>query len=109
MAGLTAACELTSGPNAGKDFVLAVGGAERRFRLPATEQEIFIQLPTDGQQHELTIDVPAPTTPAAGPEPTANAGRSPACRAPTTPPLDAKTRSGARMPMRARLAARLAR
>lgn len=52
------------GPNAGKDFVLAVGGEERRFRLPATEQEIFIQLPTDGQQHELTIDVPAPTTPA---------------------------------------------
>lgn len=51
------------GPNAGKDFVLAVGGAARSFRLPATEQEIFIELPTDGQQHELTIDVPAPTTP----------------------------------------------
>jgi hypothetical protein len=51
------------GPNVGKDFVLAVGGASRSFRLPASEQEIYLQLPTDGQQRELTIDIPAPTTP----------------------------------------------
>ncbi|MNG39441.1 hypothetical protein D3C84_1275260 [compost metagenome] len=31
--------------------------------MPASEQEVFLQLPTDGKQHELTIEVPAPTTP----------------------------------------------
>lgn len=51
------------GPNVGKDFVLSVGGEARSFRMPASEQEVFLQLPTDGKQHELTIEVPAPTTP----------------------------------------------
>lgn len=51
------------GPNVGKDFVLAVGGESRSFRLPASEQEVYLQLPTDGSQRELTIDIPAPTTP----------------------------------------------
>ena len=51
------------GPNAGKDFVLSVGGETRSFRLPANEQEIYLALPTDGQQHELDIEIPAPTTP----------------------------------------------
>jgi phosphoglycerol transferase len=51
------------GPNVGKDFVLAVGGASRTFRLPASEQEVYLQLPTDGRQRELSIDIPAPTTP----------------------------------------------
>ena len=51
------------GPNVGQDFILTVGGIERRFRLPASEQEIYLQLPTDGQQQELSIEVPQPTTP----------------------------------------------
>lgn len=53
------------GPNAGKDFILNVGGQSRNFRLPASEQEIYLQLTTDGRQHELTIDIPAPTIPPA--------------------------------------------
>ena len=51
----------------------------------------------------------APATPAAGPEPTAKTGRSPAPAAPTTPPLEATTSSGASTPIPRSPAASVAR
>lgn len=51
------------GPNAGQDFVLHAGAASARFKLPASTQEVFLKLETDGMQHELRIEVPQPTAP----------------------------------------------
>jgi phosphoglycerol transferase len=54
------------GPNAGLPFTLHAGddkGEGATFRLPANPQEVFLRLETDGQQRELRIRVPRPTTP----------------------------------------------
>lgn len=51
------------GPNVGQPFVLRVGDASTSFKLPATPQELSLRLQTDGDQHELRISVPRPTTP----------------------------------------------
>lgn len=51
------------GPNAQQDYVLRVGGQERRFRIGAAPSEIFVQADTDGLQDSLTIDIPEPTAP----------------------------------------------
>jgi len=51
------------GPNAGLPFTLQAGGASTSFRLPSNPQEVFLRLETDGQQRELRIAVPRPTTP----------------------------------------------
>lgn len=51
------------GPNAGLDFVLRAGPASTTFKLPPTTQELFLKLDTDGQQRELLIEVPRPTSP----------------------------------------------
>jgi phosphoglycerol transferase len=53
------------GPNVGLPFQASAGGASVAFKLPASSQELFLQLDTDGAQHELTITVPQPTTPEA--------------------------------------------
>lgn len=51
------------GPNAGQPFVMRVGGASERFKLPATTQELFLHFDTDGAQRELSIEIPQPTSP----------------------------------------------
>jgi len=51
------------GPNVGLPFTLSAGSASTSFRLPSNPQEVFLKLETDGQQRELRIRVPRPTTP----------------------------------------------
>ena len=51
------------GPNAELDYVLRVGGQERRFRIGRAEAEVFLRFDTDGMQESVTIDVPKPISP----------------------------------------------
>lgn len=52
------------GPNAGLPFRLRAGDQEVEFRLGQLEQDIGLQIETDGRQRSLTIEVPRPTSPA---------------------------------------------
>lgn len=54
------------GPNVGQDFVLAVDGVERRFKLLGSAQEQYFGIDTDGRQRSVTITVPAPSAPPGG-------------------------------------------
>ncbi|MBZ2209321.1 ArnT family glycosyltransferase [Massilia soli] len=51
------------GPNLGKEFVVRVDGAEQRVKLPALQEEIFLQFETDGTQQTVTIEVPQAVSP----------------------------------------------
>lgn len=51
------------GPNAELDYVLQVGGQERRFRIGRAAAEVFLRLDTDGMHDTVTIDVPKPISP----------------------------------------------
>ncbi|SFU39313.1 DUF7024 domain-containing protein [Pseudoduganella namucuonensis] len=52
------------GPNVGQEFVLTVGGQQRRFKLRDNPQELYFEFDTDGAQRDIAITVPAPTVPA---------------------------------------------
>ncbi len=85
----------------------------RETRPPSTSEAFAVVPPmSNAIRFGVSATCPsraAPATPAAGPEPTAKTGRSPAPRAPTTPPLEATTRSGASTPIPRRPAVRVAR
>lgn len=51
------------GPNAQQDYVLHVGGQQRRFRIGHAPTEVFLRFDTDGRQRTLAIDVPQPVAP----------------------------------------------
>jgi hypothetical protein len=51
------------GPNAEQQFTARVGEASKRFRVPTTPTEVFLQFDTDGKQDTLRIEVPQPVSP----------------------------------------------
>lgn len=51
------------GPNARQDYILRIGGTEKRFRIANGPEEVFLQLETDGLQDSLSIDIPQPVSP----------------------------------------------
>ena len=51
------------GPNAGQDFVLAVGEQRKAFRLAGAAQDRYFQFDTGGGERTLTIEVPQPVSP----------------------------------------------
>jgi phosphoglycerol transferase len=51
------------GPNVDQAFTVHVGQASASFHIGATEREVFLSLPNDGQQTVITIDIPKPTSP----------------------------------------------
>jgi phosphoglycerol transferase len=53
------------GPNATQPFLLRAGGDSAPFRLGPAPQQTTVHLATDGQAHELVIEVPQPVSPRA--------------------------------------------
>lgn len=51
------------GPNVGKPFTVRAGSAVEHITLAAEPKDVAVQLHTDGSVNQITIDVPAPTSP----------------------------------------------
>jgi phosphoglycerol transferase len=51
------------GPNVDKEFIIRVGGEERRFRMVGMPHEVFFTFDTDGTQREVVVEVPQAVSP----------------------------------------------
>ncbi|MES2152308.1 MAG: hypothetical protein V4508_21215 [Pseudomonadota bacterium] len=51
------------GPNAGQEFIVRVGGEERRFKIGTLPGDVFMRFETDGLQDAIVIEVPQPVSP----------------------------------------------